>query len=105
MEQLQTLTAENGRSVEISLRRTVDLRPAAAEAGLIPMPSGDSGIKSGDRWPGSSTGALTGSIDEINAYIDQVVAQGVSHFIFQFEHATQEEHLAQMELFAQARSL
>jgi len=104
-EQLQALTAKNGRSAEISLRRTVDLRPAAAEVGLLAAPSSESGIKTGTRWPGSSTGAWTGSLDEFNTYIDQVIAQGVSHFIFQFEHATQEEHLAQMKLFAQGRSL
>ena len=105
-EQLKSVTArlqaaaeESGRPVEISLRRTVDLRPAAAAAGLISGASADSGIKTG-KWPGSSTGALTGSLAEITAFIDQVAEVGVSHFIFQFEHATQAEHLAQIELFA-----
>ncbi len=98
-ERLQATSQENGRPVEISLRRTVDLRPAAAEAGLIPAPSAAGGIKHG-KWPGSSTGALTGSLAEIKAFIDQVAAAGVSHYIFQFEHSTQDEHLAQIELFA-----
>lgn len=98
-ERLHSMAAEHGRTVEISLRRTVDLRPAAAEAGLLSAPSADSGIKTG-RWPGSSTGALTGSLAEIKDYLHQVTEAGVSHFIFQFEHATQAEHLAQIELFA-----
>lgn len=98
-ERLQATAAENGRPVEISLRRTVDLRPAAAEAGLITGSSAEGGIKTG-RWPGSSTGALTGSLAEVKRFIDQVAEVGVSHFIFQFEHSTQAEHLAQIELFA-----
>lgn len=97
--QLHQLTAENGRKVEITLRRTTDLRPAAAEAGLLAAPSTESGVKVG-QWPGSSTGALTGSLAEIKAFIQQVAEVGVTHFIFQFEHSTQEEHLAQLELFA-----
>jgi alkanesulfonate monooxygenase SsuD/methylene tetrahydromethanopterin reductase-like flavin-dependent oxidoreductase (luciferase family) len=97
--QLRQLTAENKRTVEITLRRTVDLRPAAAEAGLLTAPTNESGIKVG-QWPGSSTGALTGSLTEIKAFIQQVTELGVTHFICQFEHSTQEEHLAQLELFA-----
>lgn len=97
--QLRQMAAENGRSVEITLRRTVDLRPAAAEAGLLGEPTTGGGIKSG-RWPGSSTGALTGNLAEIKSFINQVAEIGVSHFIFQFEHNTQEEHLAQLEIFA-----
>jgi probable F420-dependent oxidoreductase len=98
-DQLRARAQENGRSVEITFRRTVDLRPAAAEAGLITAPTAGSGIKTG-RWPGSSTGALTGSLNEVKDFIDQVAEVGVSHFIFQFEHSIQEEHLAQLELFA-----
>ena len=51
-------------------------------------------------WPGGTAGALTGTLAEIKSFIDQVAEIGVSHFIFQFEHNTQEEHLAQIELFA-----
>lgn len=98
--QLRQLTAENGRSVEISLRRTVDLRPAAAAAGLLGSPTTGGGVDQAGRWPGASAGALSGSLAEVKDFIQQVAALGVSHFIFQFEHNTQEEHLAQMELFA-----
>lgn len=99
IQQLNDIAAKRGRPVEISLRRTVDLRPAAAKAGLLDSPSSESGIKTG-RWPGSSAGAFSGSLEETKAYLEQVAQAGVSHFIFQFEHASQQEHLAQMELFA-----
>jgi probable F420-dependent oxidoreductase len=98
--QLRQMTAENGRSVEVSLRRTVDLRPVAAEAGLLAEPSTGGGIDQAGRWPGGTASALTGSLAEIKSFINQVAELGVSHFIFQFEHNTQEEHLAQIELFA-----
>ena len=98
-ERLNTLAAERGRSVQITLRRTVDLRPAAAEAGLLAAPSSGGGIKVG-QWPGSSVGALSGSLAEIKDFAKQVATVGTSHFIFQFEHNTQAEHLAQIELFA-----
>ncbi|MCL4300267.1 MAG: LLM class F420-dependent oxidoreductase [Anaerolineae bacterium] len=98
--QLRQLTAANGRSVEISLRRTVDLRPAAAEAGLLAQPTMGGGVDQAGRWPGGTAGALTGSLAEVKSFINQVAEMGVSHFIFQFEHNTQEEHLAQIELFA-----
>jgi probable F420-dependent oxidoreductase len=96
--QLRQLTAENRRTVELTLRRTVDLRPAAAAAGLLAAPSSGGGVKVG-AWPGSSVGALSGSLAEVKAFIDQAGQLGVNHFIFQFEHNTQEEHLAQIELF------
>jgi probable F420-dependent oxidoreductase len=99
-EQLRTMTTENKRFVEISLRRTVDLRSAAAEAGLIAAPTTGGGVDQAGRWPGGTAGALTGTLAEIKSFIDQVAEIGVSHFIFQFEHNTQEEHLAQIELFA-----
>ena len=99
-EQLRTMTTANKRFVEISLRRTVDLRPAAAEAGLITAPTTGGGVDQAGRWPGGTAGALTGTLAEIKSFIDQVAEIGVSHFIFQFEHNTQEEHLAQIELFA-----
>lgn len=98
--QLRAMTAENNRSVEISLRRTVDLRPAAAEAGLIAAPTTGGGVDPAGRWPGGSAGALTGTLADVNRFIDRVAELGVSHFIFQFEHTTQAEHLAQIELFA-----
>ncbi|MBI1876852.1 MAG: TIGR03619 family F420-dependent LLM class oxidoreductase [Chloroflexi bacterium] len=100
--QLRQLTAENGRSVEISLRRTVDLRPAAAEAGLLAEPTTGGGVDQAGRWPGGTAGALTGSLSEVKDFMNRVAEIGVSHFIFQFEHNTQEEHLAQLEFFAKA---
>ncbi len=102
-EQVRQLTAENGRSVEISLRRTVDLRAAAVEAGLLEVPTTGGGVDQAGRWPGAAAGALSGSLAKVKDFIHQAAALGVSHFIFQFEHNTQEEHLAQMELFAQVR--
>lgn len=97
--QLQALAQEAGRSVEMTLRRTVDLRPAALAAGLLKEPPGAGEVKEG-RWPGGSAGALTGSLDEVHAFINQVADLGVVHFICQFEHVSQAEHLAQIELFA-----
>jgi alkanesulfonate monooxygenase SsuD/methylene tetrahydromethanopterin reductase-like flavin-dependent oxidoreductase (luciferase family) len=100
-QQLQARAQAQGRSVTISLRRTVDLRPAAAAMGRLATPRGAGGIPAG-QWPGSSTGALTGTLEDITAVLQQVAALGVSHFVCQFEHSTQEEHLEQMALFAQA---
>lgn len=96
---LRHLTAENQRPVEISLRRTTDLRPAAVAAGLLNAPTSGGGVKVGP-WPGSNIGALSGSLAEVVSFIDQANTAGVSHLIFQFEHNSQEEHLAQLELFA-----
>jgi probable F420-dependent oxidoreductase len=98
-QQLQDRARAQGRTTTISLRRTVDLRPAAAAMGRLAMPETAGGV-TGGQWPGSSTGALTGTLDEVRDVMGQVAALGVSHFICQFEHATQEEHLAQIELFA-----
>jgi probable F420-dependent oxidoreductase len=99
-QQLQDMARAQGRTTTVSLRRTVDLRPAAAAAGRLATPEAAGGI-TGERWPGSSTGALTGTLDEVRNVLHQAAALGVSHFICQFEHATPAEHLVQMELFAQ----
>jgi probable F420-dependent oxidoreductase len=99
-QQLQARAQAHGRTVTISLRRTVDLRPAAAAMGRLATPGGGGGIQGG-QWPGSSTGVLTGTLEEINATLRQVAVLGVSHFVCQFEHATQAEHLAQIAVFAQ----
>jgi probable F420-dependent oxidoreductase len=100
-QQLQARGQAQGRTMTISLRRTVDLRPAAAAVGRLTAPGAAGGIQAG-QWPGSSAGALTGTLEDIQAFIQEVAALGVSYLICQFEHATQEEHLAQIELFAQA---
>jgi probable F420-dependent oxidoreductase len=94
--QLRTLAAQQQRHVTVSLRRTADLRPAAATAGLLAAPSTGSGVHAG-HWPGSSAEALTGSLEDIRSFVDRLVDIGVSHLIFQFEHTDQAEHLAQME--------
>lgn len=97
---LRQLAAEHGRPVEISLRRTVDLRPAAAAAGLLAAPTTGGGVKTG-QWPGGSAGALrVEDLAHLQTFLDQIAAAGVSHLIFQFEHTSQPEHLAQIELFA-----
>ena len=97
--QLRTLAAQQQRSVEVSLRRTIDVRPAAAAAGLLPAPTTGGGVHAG-RWPGSSTGALTGTLEDINGFVDRLADIGVSHLICQFEHTTPAEHLAQLEWMA-----
>jgi probable F420-dependent oxidoreductase len=99
-QQLQARAQAQGRAVTISLRRTVDLRPAVAAMGRLPTPGNTGGIKAG-QWPGSTTDALTGTLEEVNTVLQQIAALGVSHFVCQFEHTTQEEHLAQMALFSQ----
>jgi probable F420-dependent oxidoreductase len=85
----------DGREIGVSLRRTVDVRPtmAAAEAAA-------SGGELAGRWPGGSASALTGNVEGIVAEMDEVAALGVGHFICQFEHQSQEEHLQQMRFFA-----
>lgn len=100
-ERLQALARAAGRSVAVTLRRTVDMRPAAVEAGRLARPSEAGGIRAG-RWSGGTAGALTGSRAEIVEAVAQAAAAGVSHFICQFEHTTQEEHLASIEVFAQS---
>ena len=88
-----------GRSVEVSLRRTVDMRSAAAAAGRLPGPA--QGGSPAGRWPGASAGALAGSVDEVRSEVAQAAQAGVTHFICQFEHASQREHLVSLELFAE----
>lgn len=85
----------NGRTIDISLRRTVDARPAMARA------ESASGGEAEGRWEGGTASALSGSVDEILAEIEQVAALGVTHFICQFEHRLQREHLDQMRFFAE----
>jgi probable F420-dependent oxidoreductase len=97
--QLRRLAAQQQRSVEVSLRRTIDVRPAAAAGGLLPAPATGGGVHAG-RWPGSNTGALTGTLEDISEFVDRLADIGVSHLICQFEHTTQAEHLAQMEWLA-----
>lgn len=98
---LQALAAEAGRSVQVTLRRTVDMRSAAVEAGVLSSPAAGGGTHTG-RFPAASAGALAGSLAEIETAVRQAAAVGVTHFICQFEHASQEEHLTSMELFAKA---
>jgi probable F420-dependent oxidoreductase len=97
--QLRRLAAQQQRSVEVSLRRTIDVRPAAAAGGLLPAPTTGGGVHAG-RWPGSSTGALTGTLEDLSGFVDRLADIGVSHLICQFEHTTQAEHLAQLEWMA-----
>jgi probable F420-dependent oxidoreductase len=82
---LQRFAAEKHRKVEVSVRRTIDLRPAMAGA-----------------KDGAGTGApiLTGSAGEIRAGVADLRASGVDDLILQIEHHTQEEHLAQIAYFA-----
>jgi probable F420-dependent oxidoreductase len=83
-----------GRDIGVSLRRTVDLRPAMATATRAV------GGEAAGRWPGGSASALAGSLEEVAAEIGEVAQLGVGHFICQFEHQTQEEHVAQMRFIA-----
>jgi probable F420-dependent oxidoreductase len=86
----------NGREVAVTLRRTVDLRPALA---MAREGTGEAGGVAGGRWPGGSAAALTGTLDEVRAEIDALARLGVEHFVCQFEHETQQEHLDQIQLF------
>ncbi|MFN8475330.1 MAG: TIGR03619 family F420-dependent LLM class oxidoreductase [Anaerolineae bacterium] len=88
-DKLQKLTQANGRHVALSVRRTVDLRPALA-------------LSQGKTPPTAGAGALAGSIDEVRAAVAAYADAGLDHLICQFEHETQEEHLAQIDLFARA---
>ncbi len=88
-DKLRQLTQANGRHVALSVRRTVDLRPALA-------------ISQGKTPPQAGAGALAGSMDEVRAALAAYADAGLDHFICQFEHTNQEEHLAQIELFARA---
>lgn len=82
------------REVGVSLRRTVDLRPALLDDAMAV------GEAEG-RWEGSSATTLRGSTNDIVDEINAVATLGVDYFICQFEHQSQEEHLAQLRLFAQ----
>ncbi|MFN8483942.1 MAG: TIGR03619 family F420-dependent LLM class oxidoreductase [Anaerolineae bacterium] len=88
-DKLRRLTEANGRHVALSVRRTVDLRPALA-------------LSQGQTPPTAGAGALAGSIEEVRAALAAYADAGLDHFICQFEHDTQAEHLAQIALFARA---
>ncbi len=88
-DKLHALTPANGRHVALSVRRTVDLRPALA-------------LSQGKTPPEAGAGALAGSVEEVRAALAAYADAGVDHLICQFEHATQDEHLAQIDLFARA---
>lgn len=90
---LRALAARVGRTVDITLRRTVDLRPL-----LAPGRAASSGVEGG-RFAAPAAGALTGSLEDVVAGVRDAARAGVSHFICQFEHATPEEHLEAMRLF------
>lgn len=92
VDHLRALAAREGRTVEVTLRRTVDLRPARS------TDREPSGIRTG-RFPAPSAEALSGSVDEVAAGVREAAEAGVTHFICQFEHTTHEEHLTVMELF------
>ncbi|MDR7515622.1 MAG: LLM class F420-dependent oxidoreductase [Armatimonadota bacterium] len=92
---LRVLAAREGRTVGVTLRRTVDLRPLLAAERLA-----SAGVQDG-RFPTPTAGALTGSADEVAAGVREALRAGVDHFICQFEHATSDEHLASMRVFQQ----
>lgn len=92
---LHVQTAKTGRQVVISLRRTIDLRPAMTGGPQVER----GGIQAG-RWLVGEAGVMAGTLDDIRAAIRELAQVGVEHFICQFEHATVEEHVAQIELFA-----
>lgn len=73
---LRELTQASGRSVAISCRRTVDARPGASPSGIF-----------------------GGSVDAMRASLAEYAAAGLDHFICQYEHASQAEHIAQIRLF------
>jgi probable F420-dependent oxidoreductase len=73
-----------GRSVGVSLRRTLDLRPGASAA---PGATGSGEIP------------LRG-IDQVRAELRALADLGVDHVVCQFEHSTVAEHLDQLRLLA-----
>jgi probable F420-dependent oxidoreductase len=89
MEKLQTMS--NGRRVGVTLRRTVDLRPALAAA----RSGGSADV------PRADEAALAGTQQQVVEQVGAVAELGLEHFVCQFEHNTQEEHLQQMAYFAQ----
>lgn len=94
VEGMEKMKAMNdGKPVKLTLRRTTDLRAAIATQARR------GGIREG-AWPGGTAGALSGTVEEVSAAIDEYARLGVEHMIFQFEHETQEEHLAQIRFFA-----
>jgi probable F420-dependent oxidoreductase len=99
--ELRALAQAKGRNVSITLRRTVDVRPAAAAAGRLVPPTEAGGIQAG-KWTGGTAGALSGSADDIRRGVEEVAALGVDHFVCQFEQANLEEHIASVEVFADA---
>jgi probable F420-dependent oxidoreductase len=75
------------RQVTLSVRRTIDLRPAIAQL-------------RGEAGPTAIDAALAGSIDQVRAEIGAYAEAGLDCFVCQFEHATQAEHLTQIDVFA-----
>jgi probable F420-dependent oxidoreductase len=97
-DRVRTLAKAQGRSVHVTLRRTVDMRPAAVEGGRLAAPGGQGGIRVGT-WPSGSAGALSGSGAEIADAVRKIAAVGVTDFICQFEHTSHDEHMASIEQF------
>ncbi len=93
VERVRALAVREGRTVDVTLRRTVDLRPLLA-AGR----QASAGVQDG-RFPAPAAGALTGSLEDVVAGVREAARAGVSHFVCQFEHATPDEHLEAMRLF------
>lgn len=88
-EQIRSMS--NGRKVGLTVRRTIDLRPAMAAA---------AGTREPTPWPGANPAALTGSVETVAAELQALEELGLDHFICQFEHTTQAEHIEQMRFLA-----
>lgn len=92
VEQLREMS--DGRDIGVSLRRTVDLRPTMEAQAA-------SGGQAEGRWEGGTASALGGTVEDIVAELNNLAGLGVGHFICQFEHQTQEEHLMQLRFMAE----
>jgi alkanesulfonate monooxygenase SsuD/methylene tetrahydromethanopterin reductase-like flavin-dependent oxidoreductase (luciferase family) len=73
-----------GRRVEVSLRRTLDLRPGASPD---------------DAATGSGEVPLRG-VHQVREELAALAGLGVDHVVCQFEHATGAEHLDQLRRLA-----
>jgi probable F420-dependent oxidoreductase len=92
-ESIKKLRAlDNGRPIGITMRRTIDLRPAMAA-----QKSRGTAV---ERWPGVSPVALTGSLEQVASEMSELTQVGLEYFICQFEHQSQQEHLEQMRFLA-----
>lgn len=91
---IERYASAKGRKVTISTRVSVKIHGIGETSKTAPT-RGEGYYRSGDAWKG-----IVGYGDELLSQVQEFADAGSSHFIAQFEHATVDEHLESMRVFA-----